>query len=490
MNELASSANDADLIKELEFLSSVSMALTQNFNPSEIVEALKVSFQKLINIETLAVYIYDDNTQKLKDFAKSWVIIDEIYDKEYTEKLYSMIKTLSYNDFLINDNSINIKDFWDINAFIKSRSNTIIYPLMKGDSSYGLVELVINLSISDILSLDFFKALIIAAYQISLKIQNKVLQDKMQANIDFHESMKNIAKTIETQYELNYIIPIIGEMIDKFITDHLIYIFLKKSNEFELVWPSACNDNRIKELLKNLDKNSKYILTEDDKMGLFPLIGEKELLGCIVAHSHVDKLTKKEIDYIDQLTKQSSATIQRANMYAEVLQHATLDALTGLNNRRQFEIRLNQEVSSAKRQHKPLCSIMIDVDFFKKVNDSYGHAVGDEVLKNIASVIKAQLRESDIPSRYGGEEFAILLPYTKVEEACLVAQRLRVAVEKKVIDLKGVKDAKIEEIQVTISVGVYQYHEEDTPEQLYIKADKALYYAKEHGRNKVIVNKG
>ena len=132
----------------------------------------------------------------------------------------------------------------------------------------------------------------------------------------------------------------------------------------------------------------------------------------------------------------------------------------------------------------------MDIDFFKKVNDNYGHAVGDEVLKNVAEVIKTSLRESDIPSRYGGEEFAILLPYTKLEEAGSVAQRLRSNVESKVIDLTNVKDAKISEIQVTVSVGVYEYKEGDDPQQLYTKADKALYFAKEHGRNKVIINRG
>ena len=362
---------------------------------------------------------------------------------------------------------------------------------MKGETPYGLIELIINLAISDVLTIDFFKALIISAYQISLKIQNKVLADKMQANIDFHESMKNIAKIIETQYDLNYIIPLIGEMIDKFISDHLIYIFLKQNGEFKLVWPLACRDTKILEMVNNMSADTSYTLTEDNKIGIFPLVAaDSSILGGIVAHSHVDKLSQREIDYLDQLTKQSSITIQRANMYAEVLQHATLDALTGLNNRRQFEVRLKQAVASAKRQGYPLCAIMLDIDFFKKVNDNYGHAVGDEVLKNVAEIIKTQVRESDIPSRYGGEEFAILLPYTKLEEAGSVAQRLRAAVEAKHVDLSHVKDAKISEIQVTISVGVYQFKEGDEAQQLYTKADKALYFAKEHGRNKVIINRG
>ena len=442
--------------KELNFLSNVSIGLTQHSDPADIIESLSESFRGMINLENLNIYIYDENTQTLRDYAKSWIVIDEIHDKEYTEKLYQVVKTSKYDDFLINDNSINIKDFWNINKYISARKNTILFPLMKGETPYGLIELIINLAISDVLTIDFFKALIISAYQISLKIQNKVLADKMQANIDFHESMKNIAKIIETQYDLNYIIPLIGEMIDKFISDHLIYIFLKQDGEFKLVWPLACRDTKILEMVNNMSADTSYTLTEDNKIGIFPLVAaDSSILGGIVAHSHVDKLSQREIDYLDQ-----------------------------------FEVRLKQAVATAKRQGHPLCAIMLDIDFFKKVNDSYGHAVGDEVLKNVAEIIKTQVRESDIPSRYGGEEFAILLPYTKLEEAGSVAQRLRSAVEAKHVDLTHVKDAKISEIQVTISVGVYQYKEGDEPQQLYTKADKALYFAKEHGRNKVIINRG
>jgi len=213
------------------------------------------------------------------------------------------------------------------------------------------------------------------------------------------------------------------------------------------------------------------------------------LLGCIVAHSNVDKLTKNEIEYLEQLSKQSSITIHRAEVYAEVLQHATLDALTGLNNRRQFEMRLKQEYSTAKRQHKPLCAMMIDVDFFKKVNDTYGHNAGDCVLKNVANLIKAGLRDYDIASRYGGEEFAVLLPYTKIEEAFAVAQRLRQSIEKAKIDISGEGDVDVKPISVTISIGLYQFKSEDSLEILYQNADKALYDAKTHGRNKVVIFK-
>ena len=180
-------------------------------------------------------------------------------------------------------------------------------------------------------------------------------------------------------------------------------------------------------------------------------------------------------------------TIQKANVYSEILKNATMDALTGLNNRRQFEIRLKEQYSISNRQLTPLCAIMTDIDFFKKFNDNYGHSVGDEVLKLTANVIKAELREYDIASRYGGEEFCILLPNTAIDEAKVVAERLRYAVENSKIDIKSEKTSRMENISVTISVGVAQLKADDMPEDLYMKADKALYDAKESGRNRVVI---
>ena len=133
---------------------------------------------------------------------------------------------------------------------------------------------------------------------------------------------------------------------------------------------------------------------------------------------------------------------------------------------------------------------MIDIDFFKKVNDTYGHAVGDIVLKTVAHIIKSQLRDYDIAGRYGGEEFTILLPYTTLSDAQMVAERLRMAVELKHIDIsKVVPDSPEKYISVTISSGVHQLQSAEDETELIQKADKALYEAKEGGRNQVVVFK-
>lgn len=426
----------------IDNLKQIFKFLNKAANAGDIVNVLEEIFP--LN----AIYIYDTTTDSLRDFSKSWMFIK-------SKDLNAIFEKLETEDYI-------------------EQNNKSYFALFNNQKIIGMLEF--SEKLHDKL-LEFLK---LAGFCISLKIQNIILSERMQKNINFHDAMKNIAKIIETQYEINYIIPIIGEMIDKFVSDHLVYIFINR----ELVWPSACRDEKIFELIKCLNNKSEYILTPDKKIGLFPLISENKLLGSIVTKSTDNVLSEKEIEYLEQLSKQAATTINRANVYAEILKHATLDALTGFYNRRQLEERVKQEVSSAKRQNRNLCAIMLDVDFFKQVNDTYGHAAGDLVLKTISRVIKEQLRDYDIAGRYGGEEFVILLPFTKLEEAKMVAERLRKSVKNTTIDISKVNpDAK--KINVTISLGVYQYQTNDYEKTLIRNADKALYIAKETGRNKV-----
>ena len=434
-------------LKEIEQLS---IKLNDAHNSSGIINVLEEF------LPSVKIFIYDATSETLRNFSKSWISIDEFLEKEKSKKLYSIFEKLKNEKFI-------------------SEEDNLYYPLFRGQRLIGMLEFTEKLSQN---AIEFLN---IASFLISLKIQNVILSDRMQKNIDFHDAMKNIAKIIETQYETSYIIPIIGEMIDKFVSDHLIYIFLRN----KLIWPSACNDEKIFELIKCLNNKSEYILTPDKKIGVFPLISEGKLLGSIVTKSTDNVLSEKEINYLEQLTNQAATTISRANVYAEILKHATLDALTGFNNRRQLEERIKQEVSSAKRQKRDLCAIMTDIDFFKSVNDTYGHATGDLVLKTVSRVIKLQLRDYDIAGRYGGEEFSIILPYTRILEAKMVAERLRKAVENTKIDISKVNnETNDKNISVTISIGIAEYENGDDEHTILQKADKALYKAKEGGRNK------
>lgn len=467
--------------KNLHFLSAAADILIKELNSSELVSELNTLLASYVDLKYLNIYVFDPNTSTLRNYANDWCVIDEVLETERKNTIYHAYEEIHGNDFVINNKAFKLPQTIGEISF---KLQSLYMPIVKSGMVFGIIELVFNEDTSVDMELLFLMK--IFGTQISLKLQNIVLNEQSQINVEFHDSMKNIAKIIETQYELNYIVPLIGEMLDRFISDHLIYVFLKQDDEFKLVWPKACNDERVFEVLKNLDNDYDYILTNDDKIGAFPLKSEDEITGCIIARSTIEKLSKRDVDYLEQLTHQAAATINRANTYSTILQYATLDALTNLNNRRQFETRLGQEIAIAKRQGHPLCAMMIDIDFFKRVNDTYGHAAGDEVLRAVAGIIKEALRESDIPARYGGEEFAILLPYTKLEEAVLVGERLRSAVEKAPVTINQETSEK-QDINVTISMGLAEYDKSETGEALFERADKALYDAKAGGRNKVCV---
>ena len=465
--------------KNLHFLASTADILIKELDSSTLVEELNCLLSSYVNLKSLSIYVFDPNTSTLRNYAQDWNIIDEVVEPIRKDNIYRAYEEIHGNDFVINNKAFKLpQTLGDISFKLQS----LYMPIVKNGMVFGIIELIFNEDTS--VDMEFLFLMKIFGTQISLKLQNIVLNEQSQINVEFHDSMKNIAKLIETQYELNYIVPLIGEMLDRFISDHLIYVFLKQDGEFKLVWPKACNDERVFDLLQNLDGDYNSILTSDDKIGAFPLKSEDEITGCIIARSTIEKLSKRDIDYLEQLTHQAAATINRANTYSTILQYATLDALTNLNNRRQFETRLGQEIAIAKRQNNPLCAMMIDIDFFKKVNDTYGHAAGDEVLRTVASIIKDALRESDIPARYGGEEFAVLLPFTKIDEAKIVGERLRASVEDTPITINADSPEK-QDIKVTISMGLAEYDKAETGEALFERADKALYNAKKSGRNRV-----
>lgn len=158
------------------------------------------------------------------------------------------------------------------------------------------------------------------------------------------------------------------------------------------------------------------------------------------------------------------------------------DTLTGIPNRKAFDETIERQLSLANRQKRTFSVLMVDIDFFKRVNDTYGHLIGDEVLQFVAQSIEARLRKEDMVSRFGGEEFVVILPETNREGAVLVAEQLRshfshTHMKREIAQTKVGK--------VTISIGVTEYRPKETLKDLLTRADYALYSAKENGRDQV-----
>ena len=182
---------------------------------------------------------------------------------------------------------------------------------------------------------------------------------------------------------------------------------------------------------------------------------------------------------IEVLGNQAAIAIENADLFARVEQMAHLDVLTGINNRRRFFSLAHDHVQQAIAHGENVAALFLDVDHFKHVNDTYGHAVGDQVLTILAQRIQSGLRQTDIFGRYGGEEFVVLLPGVTDQQAYATAERLRRRIEEKPVTL----DAR--QISVTISVGVASLGAglADLP-ALISAADSALYLSKQQGRNR------
>jgi diguanylate cyclase (GGDEF)-like protein len=210
-----------------------------------------------------------------------------------------------------------------------------------------------------------------------------------------------------------------------------------------------------------------------------------------VEHIHYDKEENKRTVEIhgypiidnngnmSQVIEYNLDITERKQMERKLKQLAEIDSLTGIYNRRIFFNFLKGELNRSLRYDRKLSLIMFDIDFFKEINDTYGHDIGDDVLRKIVKTVKKHIRKTDILARYGGEEFMIISPETNVRDAKLLAEKIRSAIEK----------IKFSNFKVTISLGASASKKKDNVSSFIKRADKALYRAKENGRNRTEISR-
>jgi diguanylate cyclase (GGDEF)-like protein len=209
---------------------------------------------------------------------------------------------------------------------------------------------------------------------------------------------------------------------------------------------------------------------------ILPLIAAGERFGTLELVG--DSFSKEQRMNAASLVAHAVIALENARLHGMVEQQALVDGLTGLANRRAASNALHAEAARAQRLETPLSVVLADLDGFKDVNDLYGHAVGDEVLRVFADVLRQTLRESDVAGRWGGEEFMLLLPGADEDGAAQLADRVRIALADREI-------SSAPDLRVTASFGVAEYARQSNTEQLVAAADDALYRAKRAGKDRV-----
>ena len=363
------------------------------------------------------------------------------------------------------------------------------------------------------------------AGQASLALQNGRLFETAQRRAKESETLRQAASAITRSLKLEETIEIILEQLNRVVPYDSASVLFLRGNELEIVGGHGFpNPTEVLGLKFSLDGDNPcalvyatrqtYILEDAPKkykaftesphnrihgwMG-FPLIVQGRVTGMIALDSiKTNTFTPDHARLAAAYADQVAIALENARLFAQTQELAITDPLTGLYNRRFFFGQAKSEFERARRYQEPLSIIMLDIDDFKKINDTYGHLIGDQVLQALARLCRENVREIDVVGRYGGEEFVILLPQTPLviqtpfaestdasstnSGAITAAERLR----QKVAQASIQTDKAM--LQITISLGVAEYQPEfSSPEMLLDQADKALYRAKQAGKNRVAI---
>ena len=293
-------------------------------------------------------------------------------------------------------------------------------------------------------TIDFNKAKIVSTYR-----------DLSKSIDDSNDILSRLTRRLQTTLDC-------GDIIEMFATE------VKSLVSFDQMTHKASNQEQIVIGERSGVHSCQYNLTMDETD-----------LGSIT-FSRRKRFIEEELSIIERLASTLVFPLRNAKLYQAALQSALKDELTGCGNKRALDASLHREAELATRHGTPLSVLMLDIDHFKHVNDTYGHLAGDSVLKDLATTIKKCARGSDLCFRYGGEEFLLILDDTDANQAIRIAERIRQNVERHTYLYKG----KI--IPVTISIGSSTFREGETLESLKERADEALYSAKVNGRNQAV----
>jgi len=245
-----------------------------------------------------------------------------------------------------------------------------------------------------------------------------------------------------------------------------------------------------KEFAQNLSMNMERISQDFDEVKDLKTL-KKEVMGtigninkCINEKSEMDmqRLKDKEKKLkslgsrISNITKEADEIKKKAD---KLEQESLLDNLTEVYNRKAYDNRVTEAIAALKRHNVPSSLLLCDIDCFKKINDTYGHKVGDLALKKFAALINEKLRETDFVARYGGEEFIVILPHTPLDKAKTAGESVRANIYKSIFTYKE------SQIMLTVSIGITTFRKDDTASSVFERADRALYLAKHSGKNVV-----
>ncbi len=342
---------------------------------------------------------------------------------------------------------------------------------------------------------------------LQVKDENRLLSERLEETSILYK----IAALLNSTYDSQRLYPIIQNMLSEISFIDQFVLFEKDAHgqmivDFVTEKTKDKNNKNIldveKEIAEGVMKAQKEVYTakvsetltfakffgkkNDACVFAVPFVSNKKVNKVLCFHSPRE-LRENEKEFLRLISNETATAVERAKIYQHTLEISIKDELTKVFNRRYFNDRVFRELHRARRYKHDLSLIMIDIDHFKNFNDTYGHHIGDEVLKWVAKNIGESIRDSDILARYGGEEFVIILTETDKQGAACVGEKVRKNLEERSVNLTEMFKSSIPITRnITISLGVSHFPGDgNTVEELIDRADQNLYKAKAGGRNRV-----
>jgi diguanylate cyclase (GGDEF)-like protein len=483
-------------MSKIAVLYDAGQAVLSTFDLDEVLQRILVIARDYFHLPNVAILLLDKETQQLR--LRSQTGWDPLQDKTSLSVDKGLIGAAVRKKRPVYARDVS-QDPRYVCASESTRSELAI-PLMVRDEVVGVLDCQ-----SD--RLDYFdyetvELLTLFSTQASIALENARLYSLERQRARQLEAINTIAQQSTVVMELEDLLIRECSVIQRAFQVAHVSLFLRDEEDMVLrahlgsLTPCPPPGGRIslrqKPWSKVLEANQAVIENDlgaqPESLRLFkecmsrlsiPLISFGQSLGMLTLHSS-ERNTFHETDLqpLEAVADICASSIQNAHYVERIKQLAYLDGLTGIFNRRLFERRILEEIDRARRCKSSMAVIMADIDEFKRLNDDFGHLIGDEVLRQVSSLFHQQVRKIDVVCRYGGEEFAILLTQTSVQQAMAVAEKLRKLTEE--WQFPGVPRA------ITISFGVAAFPQHGkTRDEVVRAADCGLYAAKQAGRNRV-----
>lgn len=485
-------------MQKIAILYDASQAVLSTFDLDEVLKQILAIAGDYFHLKNVAILLLDRKTQKLH--VRSQIGWDAGQDQIAMSVGEGITGTAAKLKRPIYAPDVN-KDPRYITSAQRTRSELAI-PLMVREEVVGVLDC--QSEKEDFFDSDTIDLLTLFSTQASMALQNAKLYSLEQRRASQLEAINAIAKQTTAVLDLKDLLDKVCSLVlESFPVDH-VSVLLKEDDFLVMrahhgrLTPSIADDERLpanRGLWSEAFNTGKTVadgnlalapnrietFKESRSRMCIPLISFGQTLGVLVLDSmRVEAFNPADARPLESVADICATAIQNAHYVDRVRHLANIDGLTGIFNRRYFEKQIADELERSRRYDTELTVMMVDIDHFKRLNDEFGHLLGDEVLRQVSSIFSQQLRKNDVVCRYGGEEFAILLPQTSCQQAMAVAEKLRRVVE--AWQFPGVPRP------VTISAGIASCPAHGSTRDDVVKAaDAALYTAKQAGRNRVLV---